>query len=57
MKKLFMFFAAKWLTRTPLALAVLGLGWLLSRRRRQRQEGARPPERGQAVHRQVPRLQ
>ncbi|MEO3883791.1 DUF6203 family protein [Nonomuraea sp. B5E05] len=49
MKKLFMFFAAKWLTRTPLGLAVLGLGWFLTRRRRQRQEGARPPERRAAA--------
>ncbi|TDC96091.1 LPXTG cell wall anchor domain-containing protein [Nonomuraea deserti] len=45
MKKLFKFFAAKWLARTPLGLAVLGLGWFLGRRRRQRQEGARHTDR------------
>ncbi|WP_221206098.1 DUF6203 family protein [Streptosporangium becharense] len=36
MKRFFKVVVARWLARTPIGLAVLGLGWLLGRRRRQR---------------------
>jgi hypothetical protein len=45
MKKFFSFLVARRLTRTPLGLAVLAAGWLLSRRRRQHKEQQRESRR------------
>jgi hypothetical protein len=36
MKKFFKVVVARWLARTPIGLAILGLGWLLGRRRKER---------------------
>lgn len=38
MKKFFKVVVARWLARTPLGLAILGVGWFLGRRRRQREQ-------------------
>ncbi|WP_425566600.1 DUF6203 family protein [Planomonospora alba] len=48
MKRFVKLVAARWLSRTPLGLAVLGAGWLLGRRRRRRAVAERgvPPGRG-----------
>ncbi|MBG0823203.1 hypothetical protein HS048_20950 [Planomonospora sp. ID91781] len=50
MRRLAKIVATRWLSRTPLGLAVLGAGWLLGRRRRRRaaQAGA---VRGSGVRR------
>ncbi|WP_157594463.1 DUF6203 family protein [Streptosporangium amethystogenes] len=36
MKRFFKVVVARWLARTPIGLAILGVGWFLGRRRRQR---------------------
>ncbi|GGO81741.1 hypothetical protein GCM10012289_71410 [Nonomuraea cavernae] len=38
MKNFLKVVVARWLARTPIGLAVVGLAWLLGRRRRQRAE-------------------
>ncbi|MFG1948830.1 DUF6203 family protein [Nonomuraea sp. NPDC048826] len=38
MKGFFKVVVARWLARTPLGLAALGIGWFLGRRRRQREQ-------------------
>ncbi|MFF3438281.1 DUF6203 family protein [Streptosporangium sp. NPDC002721] len=38
MKKFFKVVVARWLARTPFGLAILGVGWFLGRRRRQREQ-------------------
>ncbi|NRQ35328.1 hypothetical protein HII36_26385 [Nonomuraea sp. NN258] len=38
MKRFFKLVVARWLARTPYGLAILGLGWLLGRRRRRRMQ-------------------
>ncbi|MFC4061316.1 DUF6203 family protein [Planomonospora corallina] len=40
MKRFFKVVVVRWLSRTPLGLAVLGAGWLLGRRRRRRRAAA-----------------
>ncbi|MBP2706668.1 hypothetical protein JOL79_22930 [Microbispora sp. RL4-1S] len=42
MKRILQLFATRWLSRTPLGLVVLGIGWLIIRKRR-----GRRPERSQ----------
>ncbi|MEU4834603.1 DUF6203 family protein [Streptosporangium sp. NPDC023615] len=37
MKKFFKVVVARWLARTPFGLAVLGVGWLLGRRKQRAQ--------------------
>ncbi|MEV2266416.1 DUF6203 family protein [Nonomuraea africana] len=44
MRRFFKVVLTRWLARTPIGLAVLALGWLLGRRRRQRVQ--REGERG-----------
>jgi Family of unknown function (DUF6203) len=42
MKKFFKVVVVRWLARTPIGLAILGLGWLLGRRKERTQsEGER----------------
>ncbi|MET9070495.1 DUF6203 family protein [Streptosporangium sandarakinum] len=52
MKRILQLVATRWLSRTPLGLAVLGAGWLIMRKRRRdqaadpRKETLRQPGRG-----------
>jgi len=38
MRSFFKVVVARWLARTPIGLAILGLGWFLGRRRKQRDQ-------------------
>ncbi|WP_329080171.1 DUF6203 family protein [Streptosporangium sp. NBC_01469] len=38
MKRFFKVVVARWLARTPIGLAILGVGWFLGRRRRQQEQ-------------------
>ncbi|WP_440072168.1 DUF6203 family protein [Streptosporangium sp. OZ121] len=38
MKKFFKVVVGRWLARTPWGMAILGVGWFLGRRRRQREQ-------------------
>ncbi|GAA5045664.1 hypothetical protein HNP84_002577 [Thermocatellispora tengchongensis] len=44
MKRILTVLLTRWLGRTPLGLAVLGVGWLILRRRRARAAAATTPE-------------
>ncbi|WP_353051382.1 DUF6203 family protein [Herbidospora sp. NBRC 101105] len=38
MKRILQVFVTRWLSKTPLGIAVLGVGWFLGRRRRKARE-------------------
>ncbi|WP_425460148.1 DUF6203 family protein [Herbidospora galbida] len=38
MKRILQVFVTRWLSKTPLGIAVLGAGWFVSRRRRKARE-------------------
>ena len=54
MKKFFKVVVARWLARTPIGLAILGLGWILGRRRKERtqSEGERGGRRRDRIQSQ-----
>jgi Family of unknown function (DUF6203) len=54
MKKFFKVVVARWLARTPIGLAILGLGWILGRRRKDRiqSEGERGGRRRDRIQSQ-----